>query len=209
MLLNPSKNYAPLAASFLIALGWLNVLGLNLIGILLIWLGSSIKKRDPVARKIALWLLGLYIILLLGVLIKAALWGTSGLAMTFYAAVSNPPIWLLMVVSVIMLALVGIPFALLASTGTKRAYEHFALIRATVPCENCQYNLRGVTTGICPGCDAPFDRDRLKECESAAPVCQNCWYCLRGLSEPRCPECGTPFDLGQLQAYDKCDHESN
>ncbi len=198
MLLNPNKNYAPSAASFLIALGWLNIIGLNLGGVLLIWLGSSIKKRDPLARKLALWLLGLYIILLLGVLITAAQWGTSGMAITFYAAVSNPPIWLLMVIDVIMLMLVGIPFALLTSPGPRRAYEHYAFAQAVVPCENCQYNLRGVTTGICPGCDSPFDCERLRKYESAAPVCQNCWYSLRGLREPRCPECGTPFDLDRL-----------
>ena len=198
MLLNPNKNYAPSAASFLIALGWLNVIGLNPIGILLIWLGSSIKKRDPVARKIALWLLGLYIILLLGVLVMVAQSGISGTEF-------GP----LMFIVTVMLILVAVPFFLLASSGTRLAYEQFALARATVPCENCQYNLRGVTTGICPGCDASFDLDRLKVFESAAPFCQNCWYSLRGLSEPRCPECGTPFDLEQLQTYDKRDHESN
>ncbi len=198
MLLNPSKNYAPLAANILIGIGWFSLLGLNLGGVLLIWLGSSIKKRDHVARKFALWLLGLYIILLLSVLVMPAQLGISGTALG-----------LLMFMYAMMLILVAVPFALLTSSGTRRAYEYFALARATVPCENCQYNLRGVTTGICPGCDTPFDLDRLKVFESTAPVCQNCWYCLRGLKEPRCPECGTPFDLDQLQAYDKRDHESN
>ncbi len=198
MLLNPSKNYAPMAANIICALGWLSVLGLNPIGILLIWLGSSIKKRDHVARKIALWLLGLYIILLLGVLVMAFQWGNFGSAL-------GPLIF----IYTIMLILVAVPFALLASSGTRRAYEQFALARAPVPCENCQYNLRGVTTGICPGCDAPFDLDRLKAFESAAPFCENCWYSLRGLRDPRCPECGTPFDLDQLQAYHERDHESN
>jgi uncharacterized paraquat-inducible protein A len=196
--LDPNKNYAPLAANILIGLGWFSLLGLNFTGILLILLGSSIKQRDSVARKVAMWLLGLYIVLLLGILVMVTQFGMLGMV----------PGSMLFIYFAIMLMPVVVPFVLLASSGTRRAYEQFALARATVPCDNCQYNLRGVTTGICPGCEAPFDLDRLKPFESAAPFCENCWYSLKGLSEPRCPECGTPFDLDLLQTYDGRDHES-
>lgn len=65
-----------------------------------------------------------------------------------------------------------------------------------IPCHACGYNLRGVTTVLCPECGAVIPRPpadaaaRLTaEPASLKLYCQRCGYTVSGHDPGRCPEC--------------------
>jgi hypothetical protein len=56
---NSPKDYSRLAGNYLIVLGVVSLLSLNLAGLLLIWIGPEVRERHEGFRKATVWVLGL------------------------------------------------------------------------------------------------------------------------------------------------------
>jgi hypothetical protein len=105
------KDRSQLAGSYLILLGILSLLTLNLGGILLIWFGRKVGERNERFRKATLWLLGLDILVGVGMLLWATLVGTEQITATlFFSVIKAPPLWLVYVVAIPVLVVYSLPF---------------------------------------------------------------------------------------------------
>lgn len=90
----------------------------------------------------------------------------------------------------------GGPFP--AASARLRSY----LAANDVTCTGCGYQLRGVTSALCPecGCVIPAPPAERRTSEMAIR-CHRCGYMLHGLSSGQCPECGaTDVKLSDIEA---------
>lgn len=122
-------------ARYLQVLAWLSIASMvagpilfrrfsvDLSFIFLFWAASALKRHSPAARK---WVLGssaLFVVLLLGLLTQAVLFGTSGLFIVMGGLhIKNPSLWLLIVVLIPTVTIVAVPFVVLYSEKARRQF---------------------------------------------------------------------------------------
>jgi hypothetical protein len=107
---NSPKDYSRLAGNYLIVLGVVSLLSLNLAGLLLIWIGPEVRERHEGFRKATVWVLGLGLIAGLGVLAWVTFNGTEGVTATIlFSQIQAPPLWLVYTIGVPVLIVYGLP----------------------------------------------------------------------------------------------------
>ncbi len=106
-----APDHSRVAGTLLIVLGVLQLLGLNVGGLLFIWFGNRVRGRREGFRKASLCILGLYLAAILFVVVWATVIGTKAMtASVFGAEWPGPPLWLVYTLSLLLLVLFGLPF---------------------------------------------------------------------------------------------------
>jgi hypothetical protein len=107
---NSPQDHSQLAGRYLILLGILSLLTLNLGGLLLIWFGAKVRERNEGFRKATIWLLGLGILGGVGIILWATLEGTDRVTVTLlFDVIKAPPLWLVYVVGIPALVFYSLP----------------------------------------------------------------------------------------------------
>lgn len=147
------SDYTRRSGNYLMAVGVVQVLSLNLAGILMIWFATQIKRYRPGFRIAAIAVLSIYVAMGVGVGLYAAIAGTMNtqLQIQFLAGVEHPPLLAVWALAAVMIAIFGLPLYWLAAPGTRNAFVQRAA-GAVRLCRGCQYNLYGVTGDRCPEC---------------------------------------------------------
>lgn len=137
----------------MVVLGWINLLGLNLGGLLFLWFASRLRERNNRFRIATIVVLGLYSLLSLSMVPWLYWRGTAGTRISLYSLQwLNPPYWLCWGFLVTFSIVHGLPVYWLTRPGTRFAFEHCVEIEAGQYCPNCQFNLTGNESGVCPDC---------------------------------------------------------
>ncbi len=121
----PRRDLSPLAAKYLHWLGILNLVSLNLGGLLWLWFATKIKRHNPKFRLATLILCGLMAFSGVAMIVFAFFGGTEGTSILFHgnSILDNPPRWLVGVFGVVVMLAHGFPCVLLLDPATK---FHFA-----------------------------------------------------------------------------------
>jgi uncharacterized paraquat-inducible protein A len=152
-------DYTKRVSKYLMVLGIIQLLSLDLAGALLIWFSTRIERYHTAFRKAAIAVLSIYVSA--GVLagVYAAVAGTTGttLGLTGVYRIQSPPLWAVWLLAAAMIVVFGLPLYWLVTPGTRAAFQQRSEGEAAL-CRNCQYNLRGVEGNCCPECGAaiPF-----------------------------------------------------
>jgi hypothetical protein len=145
------RNYCGKVEVYLTVLGWVNVAGLNLAGLLWLWLAAKVRERSNAGRKGAIVFLGVHV-LLLGVLLpKIILSRGYAVTLTVFERDKLVEPWVIALVAVAMAAVFLIPMLWLLTPETRAAFERRA---ERSLCLECGYDLRE-TKQICPECGRP------------------------------------------------------
>lgn len=156
MWIDPEYNYGPRAAKYLEGLGWLNLLGLNLVGgVIWIWMGERVRHGRNGFR-IGAAVVATIHVLLLSVLVINLLLGKRQL--TFFEARIEPPLWASVPIGLAITVAHAAPLVWLLAPGTRVAFER-RLERGL--CPRCNYDLRAsLASGRCPECGRAFQAEQ-------------------------------------------------
>src|SRR5687768_9008916 len=95
--------------------------------LLLFWAASALKRHSAAARNWVLGISGLCLAVCLLMLIWAAAFGTEGMTVSLGGRrTTNPPLWQVLLVSVPIIVIAGLPFVVLNS---RRARRQFSAVR--------------------------------------------------------------------------------
>ncbi|MEM7228031.1 MAG: RDD family protein, partial [Planctomycetota bacterium] len=72
-------------------------------------------------------------------------------------------------------------------------YQSHPVFTGGLTCEQCEYDLTGNTTGMCPECGTTFTPPLAPPVAVIDHTCVQCMYNLTGNTTGSCPECGTSF----------------
>jgi hypothetical protein len=105
------RDHSRMAAICLRVLGVLELLSLNLGGLLFIWFGNRVRERREGFRKASLWILGLHLAGIFFFVVWATVKGTEGMWVSVFGLEQRgPALWLVYLVAVPSLFLFGLPF---------------------------------------------------------------------------------------------------
>ena len=120
-------------ARYLQVLAWISIAGMiagpiffhsfhiDLSFILLFWVADALRQHSPRARLWTLVVFGLALMILSLALLKAAVFGTTGMTLSLgRQRVEDPPLWQFTVCIVPILVIVGVPFLVLLSSRARR-----------------------------------------------------------------------------------------
>ena len=147
----PPRNRGPTAATYLTVLGWVDVVSLNLGGLIWIWFAWRIRELSNGFRKAALLLLGLHV-LLAGAAATKLLLDASDPPKLYFGGRQlhvRPVVILLAAAAFAVIHLV--PMLWLLAPGTRAAFERREARRL---CVRCAYDLRE-SKDVCPECGTP------------------------------------------------------
>jgi hypothetical protein len=146
------ENHGENAATYLRALGWLNLLGLNLGGLIWLMFAGKLREGSNGYRKAAVTFLALHVLAVGGIVAKLLLDADDPPGLLFYSleATARPAVILTVAVAVAVLFL--IPMYWLLAPGTRAAFEKR---RERGLCARCGYDLRA-SEGRCPECGEPM-----------------------------------------------------
>jgi len=149
-----SKNYGPRVASYISVLGWLDLLGLNLGGLILLWFAAELRKKSNGFRKATIAYLGLDIVVPVALLLKMLFDPANPPKMTWFGGDIHisPIVSIAFILAVAVVHLV--PVIWLLSPGTRAAFERRA---ERGLCVRCGYDLRA-SENRCPECGEPISR---------------------------------------------------
>jgi hypothetical protein len=150
------KNEGPRAAAYISTLGWLNLLGLNIVGgLLLLWFATKLRENNNRFRKATIGLLGFHI-LICGIVIVAEMLDRShsGRFIIWFWEIRSPTVIVIIFSAFIVLCLRPVPW--LIAPGTRAAFEQRT---ERGLCARCGYDIRA-STERCPECNEPIPSPR-------------------------------------------------
>jgi hypothetical protein len=141
-------DYGCRTASYLRILGWINIIGWNLGGLLWLWFASKLRQKNNGFRKATIVLLGLHVIAGAVIILATVLKPNDSHVVIFGepVAYAAPPISVLFGFAFIAIHL--IPMLWLMSNGTRAAFERRS---ERGLCPTCGYDLRA-SAQQCPEC---------------------------------------------------------
>jgi hypothetical protein len=144
-------DYSARAAKYLTALGWVSLLGLNLGGLLWLWLAARVRARSNGARRWAIALLAVHAAMFIAVAVLAQLRPQQTTFRIFGNATHLPPV-LVMGIGLVAAAVFVLPLVWLSAPGTREACRSATMEPWAARCERCSYDLTGNVSGVCPEC---------------------------------------------------------
>jgi hypothetical protein len=139
------------AARYLTVLGLANLIGLNLGGLLWLYLASRIDARSSAGRRCAIALLGLHVLLLVAAVGKVLLDHDRSTRLRAYGATVEIHPAALVVVLVAIAGAFLLPMIWLLAPATRARFERR---ERWGHCARCGYDLRA-TPDVCPECGTP------------------------------------------------------
>ena len=153
-----NRDQSARAAHWLIALGIINLMGCNAIGIVLIWLSAHVKARQNGHRIAAIILMSIAVVggCMLGLMLVMSAHTASKIHSTVWGNTVNTEDYrFAMAVPVALYTLIhAYPLACLLAPGTARSIRAQSEHPDAPLCPECQYNLTGIAAGRCPECGA-------------------------------------------------------
>jgi H+/Cl- antiporter ClcA len=145
------------AATYLEVLGWLQLLGLNLGGILFIAAGREVRQRNRTWWWVAVLLCAMYVaaaaFIGLGILLQM-----PGIRLNFWGRpLQISERWLLFCLAGVFGAIFTVPLVWLLAPQTRRLLA----VDRTRRCVNCGYDVRA-NTGRCPECGFAITCEKAK-----------------------------------------------
>jgi hypothetical protein len=132
------RDFTERAARYLDVLGFINVIGLNLGGLLYLWFAPRIRARRSGVRIATMWVCGVQAALAI-VLAGLATAGVVRPRFRLFGQTLDMPAWSIGAGLVLIALIFGVPVLLLGAHGTREAFH-----RANRPglCPTCGYDLR-------------------------------------------------------------------
>jgi hypothetical protein len=148
------ENYGPKAAAYLTILGWVNLFGLNLDGLIWLWIASHLREQSNRFRKAAIVLLCFHVALLAAVAAKTLLDPSTMPSLRVLGIAIHIDSVIIVPVAMIFMAAFAVPLAWLLAPGTRAAFQR-RVERGL--CVNCGYDLRA-SQERCPECGEPIPK---------------------------------------------------
>ena len=145
-------DYSRLAGNYLIALGALLLIGVNLGGVLLIWFGVRVRQLNNKFHIISIVYLAFNAMIGLVLLALAAWRGPFGSIPIMGNRIMPAPAWALGLFFGSYFLIHLLPIHWLVAPGTREAVRLFKTDPHAHLCPQCHYNLHGNQSGNCPEC---------------------------------------------------------
>ncbi|HEY2589322.1 MAG TPA: hypothetical protein VGI81_26490 [Tepidisphaeraceae bacterium] len=152
MAIRQPKDSGPKAATYLTVLGWVNLMGLSLGGLIWLWFAWNVRARSDGFRKAAVVLLGLHVLVAGLIPLKLLLMpGDPPKLRAFGDVLPIGPV-IIVLSAAAFGAVFLIPMLWLLAPGTRAAFERRVERRL---CVKCGYDLRA-SKDRCPECGTPI-----------------------------------------------------
>lgn len=140
-------------ATYVAMLGWIDLIGLNWGGLLYLWFARGLRKRSNGFRIATVVLTGINVVAGIAAIAILSWRGTAGTSIRFYAFQwLSPSYWVCWGFLLTFVIVHLVPMYWLLQPATRSAFGHRAELEAGTYCANCEFNLTGNESGICPEC---------------------------------------------------------